>query len=463
MRLRDRFTIPDSVGNLANRVYERIFHEEMTGGAKDFLRKLSWVAAGTLLATVFSFAFGPLLGRTIGTEGLGEFTLVETYAMFMHVPMILGLAIALVKYASEDDDADRHSRIISTTFILTAFLTITTVIIYFTVAIVITNFASSSSIGEWLQENREILYLSAILAVLLVVYALASNTLRGLDKMKAYALFQPVFTGVSLLAFLILFGYDYFASNDFLDYKSGVYARYVACAITAVIILIFFVRRYLRPKFDRAWAPTLTKYAMFTMLGGLGFVIYTNTDRLLMALIFEGSEGKEMVGIYRAYYHGSIQVIGIVFTMFIAVFFPEASRQGRQQEIIRKINMALPYVIVVGLPLILLALFVDLKLFGKEFPIIFPLMLLFAGTSIMVVWCGLLAWTFNSEGSRGARLAIISTVTIAIVNVILNVLMIPRFELYGAIGSTTISFAIGVILLYLLKGRLTQPEEPETS
>ena len=446
--------MPDSVGNLANRVYERIFHEEMTGGAKDFLRKLSWVAVGTVLATAFSWAFGPILGQHLGTEGYGEFTLVESYAMFMHIPMILGLAIALVKYSSEDDDADRHSRIVSTTYILVAFLTITTIIVYF---------ALSSPITRLLQDNSEFFYLSAALAVLLVVHNLTSNTLRGLDKMKAYALFMPVFTGISLLGYGIFWGYyRHLAPNDLLDYKSAVYARYLACAITAIIILIFFVRRYLRPKFDRSWAPTLTKYAMFTVLGGLGFVIYTNIDKLLIAHIFEGSEGEEMVGIYRAYYHGSINVIGIVFTMFIAVFFPAASRQGRQQEIIRKINIALPYFIVVGLPLILLATFIVLKFFGEDFPIIFPLMLLFASTSIMVVWYGLLAWTFNSEGSRGARLAIIGTVTIAIVNVILNVLMIPRFELYGAIGSTTISFIVGVILLYLLKGRLAQPEEAET-
>lgn len=452
MRLGNGLGLPDRVENLIRSSYERVFHEEMTGDVKDFLRKLSWVAVGTALATLFSFAFNVLAGRELGANGYGQLALIQAIAMFLHIPMVIGLAIGMVKYASERDDEDRQARIISTTYILTAFLTITSIILYFVFSSPLLDVFDRIFDPGDIEITHELLYLSVILAALFVVHELAKNTLRGLDKMRVYALFEPVFTGVTLLAFLI------FWASGLLSVKAVVYSLYFACGMTTVIILVFFVRRYLRPKLDRAWTKPLLRYGLFTMLGGLSFVIYTNVDRILIGIYMTDDD----VGIYKAYFQASINVVGIMITAFVAVFFPAASRHGDQQVLFARINKIVPLLFVVVIPFVLLMELVILTLYGEDYPIDTPLMVLFAVTSTLVIWYSLLAWTFNSEGTRGAKYTITGTVTLGLLNLVLNILLIPRFELNGAIGATTISFAVGIVLLSLLKGRIIQPQETET-
>jgi len=85
-----------------------------------------------------------------------------------------------------------------------------------------------------------------------------------------------------------------------------------------------------------------------------------------------------------------------------------------------------------------------LRLFGEDYPIQLPLMLIFAVAAILVTWYGVYAWFFNSEGIEGAKLTVSGTLIIAIANIILNAILIPQIGLYGAIGATALAFALGL-------------------
>lgn len=452
MRLGIRLVPPDFAERLLRSSYERIFHEEMSGGARDFLRKVSWVTVGSALALVFSTIFQITAGNLLGADGYGDFTLIQSVAMFLHIPMVVGLAVAMVKYAAEDNDVERQSRIISTTYILALSLTIISVLLYFTFSSQF-SWVLSRVIDDWEGDrSSDLLWLCVILATLLVAHLLAKGALRGLDRMRVFAVFEPVFAGITLFSFFI------FWACDFLSFRSAVFSLCIASGVTAAIIIVLFVRRYLRPQFDKSWARTLSKYGLVTVVGGLSFILYTNTDRVLIGWYMLDDD----VGTYRAYGQGSMQLMAIVSTTFMAVFFPEASKQRDKQVIFAKINKMLPYLLGAILPLTILSQFVFLNLYnirGDEYPIDILLMSLFAVTCGLAVWYALILWTFNSEGVRGARLTLISATSMAVLNILLNIIMIPRFELYGAIGATITSFAVGILMLSSLKGRIVQPDE----
>jgi len=86
-----------------------------------------------------------------------------------------------------------------------------------------------------------------------------------------------------------------------------------------------------------------------------------------------------------------------------------------------------------------------LKLYGEDYPIDFPLMFIFAITSILVTWYGIYAWIFNSQGNKGVKFTLLGTGTIAIANILLNIYLIPHYGLYGAIVATAFAYCVGML------------------
>jgi len=415
--------------------YERIFHEKMSDEVKRFFKNLSYVGFGTIIATVFSFTFNILAGRILGPSRYGEFTLVQSVAMFLYIPMLLGFNTAMVKYNAEKEDYNRQRSIISTTYILVFICTIVSIFVYYLFSPQISNLFSVS---------REKFYLSVVFAVLFVFYTLTINTFRGLHQMKKYAIFQPIYSAILLSAFSV------FIFLNFISFKSMVFSMYLAYGITGGIILAF-IRKYLRFEFDKHWAGRLAGYGSYAIIGGVSYVFYTNVDKILINTYMTVAD----VGIYRAYYFASVGIAGLFFGIFKTVFFPAASKCDDKKTIFKKIGRFTPYLIGFGLPLIVISEFVILKLYGGGYPINFSLMLLFSIVSILIVYYGIYDWAFCSEGMTGVKLVNISTIIIAIINIPLNIFLIPRIGLLGAIASTAIAFFIGICFLLSFKRRIS--------
>ncbi len=51
-------------------------------------------------------------------------------------------------------------------------------------------------------------------------------------------------------------------------------------------------------------------------------------------------------------------------------------------------------------------------------------------------------------GVNGVRLTVSGTLIIAIVNIVLNIILIPQIGLYGAIGATAVAFSFGLCYNY---------------
>lgn len=428
--------IPRVFINVISFAYEGIFHEKMSEDVKNFFKDLSYVGLGTIIATIFSFTFNILGGRILEPSGYGKFALVQSIAMFLYIPMLLGLATALVKYNAEKEDYNRQRSIISTTYMLVFIFTIISIFIYH---------LFSSQISEIFLISKEIFYLAVFFAVLFVFHALTTNTIGSLHKMRMLSVLQPIHNAVLLAFFLV------FILLNFVSFKSMVFSVYLAYGIIGGVILMS-LHKYLIFEFNKPWAKILTRYSRFAVLGGISFMLYTNIDKILINKYMLLGD----VGLYNAYYYASINVISLFSGIFITVFFPTVSKYKDKTPIFKRVNKFIPFLIVFGLPFILLSEYLILKLFGEKYPINILLMLLFAITSLLVAWYGIYAWLFNSEGEKGVKITLSGTGTIAITNIILNIYLIPRIGLYGAIGSTAIAYCIGMCVIYARRGNILQ-------
>jgi O-antigen/teichoic acid export membrane protein len=421
--IRDAFS--RRFGDIISFFYEGIFHEPVGDEILNFVRSLSYVGLGTILSTLFSFSFNIIAGRVLGPDGYGGFTLVCSIAMFLYIPMIFGLPVAMIKYCAESSDHSQQRRIISTTFSIVICLTIISVIIY---GIFQNQLAIIFSV------DQEIIILSVLFAVLFVFYTLAISSLRGLHRMREYAIFQPIY-GITLLSALLFFIYIQFYSS-----KAMIYATYFAYGVIGSIIVLRFLKAHLTFTIDRSWFSTLWKYSSLAVIGALSFTLYTNIDRIMINYYMD----VESVGIYGVYYYASFTLLTLVSGIFTTVFFPTASKSNDKRSVYRKLNKIVPYMLMLGLPLALVGEYVILRLFGEGYPMKLTLMLAFAFAAILVTWYGIYAWFFNSEGIEGSKLTVSGTLIIAIANIILNFILIPQIGLYGAIGATTFAFSLGL-------------------
>jgi O-antigen/teichoic acid export membrane protein len=414
--------------------YEKIFQEKVSDEVNEFLKNLSYVGFGTIIATIFSFSFNILTGRILGPHGLGEFMLIQSVAMFLYLPMTLGFCTAMVKYNAESKDFDRQQSIISTTYFLVLIFTTISIFIYY---------LFSSQISKIFSISKESFYFSIVFAVLFVFYTLTTSTLRGLADMKRYAIFQPIYSIIALLAFLV------FVFINFISFKSGLYSMYIAYGITGGII-IFSLRKYLKFNFDKMWTSQMMRYGNYALIGGISFALYTNIDKILINKYLS----VEDVGIYRAYYYASVAIVGLFYGSFTAVFFPVASKCVDKNVLFKKINKFTPYLVGFGLPSIIISEFTILKFYGDKYPIDFTLLLFFSVSSFLVYYYSLYDWTFCSEGMKGIKLVNVSNIIITIINISLNIFLIPRVGLLGAIISNIFAFFIGICFLLLFKRQI---------
>lgn len=423
-------SIYDTIINLISYTYEKIFNTEISTEVEHFLHNLSYVFTGTMLATALSFVFNIYAGRVLGPAEYGTFTLIQSIAMFLQIQMLLGFSTGMVKYNSEKIDYSRQKNIISTTYVIVFVFTTLTSSMYF---------IGASIISELLSVPVDYIYLAIIFAILFVFHHLTTCTLQGLHEMKLFSALRPLFSTVLLVSFLFLiYGVNLFS------FKSMIISTYLANIIVGGFILIN-VRKYVTFKLDRSWAKILGKYSMFMVFADISFIIHTNIDKIFINRYLQISD----VGLYNAYYYASINVMILLIDIFIVTSFPLICKHQNKKIVFKKITKLLPVIIILGLPLITLSQHIIIRIYGDEYIIRTLLIVLFAITSVIIAFFRLYAGIFNSVGIEGAKLNLLGNGSIAIVNIFLNIYLIPRFGLEGAIGATLLSYTIGTCIIYI--------------
>jgi O-antigen/teichoic acid export membrane protein len=398
--------------------------EEIGENIKNFVENLLEIGISSFISTGLVAIFNILSGRILGPNEYGKFTVVQSVAMFLHIPMLLGFSTAMVKYSSEKDDFYRQKEIISTSYFIVTFLTFVSILLYFIFKSQFINLFSVST---------EIFYFSIIFAVLFTLYTFTTDTLRGLFRMKMYATSQIIYAVILLLTFLFFI----FGKNSF-SFHSILYSTFLSYALTGVFLLFFPIRKYICFTYNKFWGSQLTKYSILAAIGGLSSSIYTNIDKVLINKYMTPTD----VGIYKAYYLASINMAGLFLRIFNVVYFPTVSKYQNKLAVFEKINKIVPYLIVFGTPFILFLEIIIIKLYGKKYPFDLLLIFLFGIVSICVVIDSLYAWFLNSIGTIGVKITVFAAATLAIVNIGTNILLIPSIGLIGAVISALISLVV---------------------
>lgn len=410
-------------------IYKKILHEDVSPEVEKFILNLSYVGTGVVIASFFSFSYNILAGRLLGPSEYGSFSLIQSVAMFLYIPMLLGFHTALVKYNAEKIDFNRQKNIISTTYILVFLFTIVSVLIYI---------IFSKEIMSLFSISDEIFYYTIVFAILFVFFTLTTETLRSLHMIGAYSRLKPVFSIILFSSFLLFV----FFINDF-SFRAPLFSMFLAYGITGGIG-IAIIGKYLIPVFNKEWAYKLHKYSIFSLMGGISFVIYTNIDKLLINQYLTVVD----VGKYTAYNYSFTSIVLLVTTIFITVFFPVASQQSTKIGLFNKINKLVCYYVIFSFILAGISGFIIIGLYGPEYEFDIILGLLFVFVAIIISLNQFYGQLMASVGEKGIKVMSLAAISMAIINSLLNLKFIPVWGVKGAVVATIIAYTIstGIIL-----------------
>ena len=402
--------------------------------AKKFAFDVGWVLAGSMVVLLLHFLQNPIMARYLGPDGLGLFSMVTMIAGIIALIAGLGINGAVVKYVAEyKDDKRKLDAVFSSAFI--------TVAIFGVVASVVLFVFSDKLAGIF--DMPSLSYLLKIYAFVLpfsLTYGIILGLFNGLREMKYYSLFNTL-NGIMIFLFIV----------TFLFLGFGVVGAIIGDMLALIVVLIIagvIARKFVHFKIRDYGKNTkkLTSFGSQLMFGNTINIINYQADTLLIAYFLTVTDvGYYAVAVSLSRFFWRIpQSIQIVAYPATSEYWAKGEIHSLNKMIDKSMKYSACFLLVIGLGVLFFAKEIIIFLFGQPFlSSVFPFQILVIGTVIygIVIPIG---GTFAGIGRPDLSLKI--TAIGATTNVLLNVLLIPRFGIAGAAVATITSFIIIAML-----------------
>lgn len=234
----------------------------------------------------------------------------------------------------------------------------------------------------------------------------------------------------------------------------SVLLSYIISTSVTLAFFLFLLRKQfsLRLKLDWAVLKKQLSYGVKPYLGNLFSFLNFKVDILLIGFFLD----IKSVGFY-ALATGLIQKARDIPSSIQTVFFPEIASKSDTESNRITINVyktVFIMMLISGMVLLLFGRHIIILLYGSEFlPSVIPFLILIVGCVILRGNAGVLSTSLAGRGKP--EYATISNFTSLMLNIILNVALIPRFGINGAAIATSISAVLNSILLFFFYLHIT--------
>lgn len=414
-------------------MHRLIFGDEPGELTQRFLKNLSYAFFGVAGASLVTFGFNVLAVRFIGPEQFGTVNLIISAGELLVIPMLWGLQNAATRYLAAQKE--KSEQIVGTIFRGVLVITIIWALIFW---------AFQSIISVWLKIPAVVFNWALLYAITAAFFNLGQSFLQGLEKFKLFSLVWLASAGVFVLMVLLYLFYFQFRTFDVLFFSN--LARMI---FVLVVVLILFAP--LLRSFDWQIGCELFQYGSYHMISSLvGFFSLANIDNLMINYYL----GSSAVGLYAAYYVVYNIFINKIQSTFSQVFLPFASGQ---QDVGNMFNHWVQLVKKTGIFIFAGGFILNwllFKFYGNRFQFDWRLGTLMSINLTLYFFLAILGNIIGSIGISGARRGVFYASSCSIVNVGLNILLIPRFGLIGAVAGTIAALAVVLILaIYDIKFR----------
>jgi len=410
---------------------------------KKFAFDVGWVLVGSGTSLIISFLLSIVLARWLGAADLGLYRMVITILGIAGLATAFGIPGALTKYVAEyKNDKDKLSQIITPGI---------TSLLIFGIATGVLLYALSGALAS-VFNMPQLAHLLRILAIMLPFTSLFQSmlgSLNGLREMKTYA-----FLIISQNGLMILFVITFTSLGFGVE---GAVFGIVLSMIGGCIGGLYMSRRLLRLNFT-GYAQNAKRLVSFgsLMFGANALsVIATYTDIILIGYFLKAKD----VGYYSiAVSLGNLllslpQAVQMITYPATSEYWSRDNSAALQRVIDKSMKYSACILLPMGLGIGFFAREIVTGLYGQEFmPAVLPLCVLLIARVIRGSTAVPIGGSFSGIGRPGLALKVdaISVGT----NVVLNVLLIPRFGILGAAIATTASLLLGNIIFLALIPRV---------
>ena len=423
----------------------KFFHNDKH--LNEVLRKSSVAFVIKIAGTAAKFGYNVLLARMLGASGTGVYFLALTVATIASVAGRFGMDNALLRFAAANAAqtkwgvvADLHKKGLGITLVLSSVMAVLT-------------FFAARPLAVHVFADAQLILPLKLMAISIVPFSLLklySELLRALKKIKESAFIQdlavPLFSAPLLLILGTRFG------------AVGAAAAYTASTFILLLIAAWLWRRA-TPMLHSATGYFDTGLLLRTSLPlfwvAMLFIAMSWTDTLLLGIWLD----NRAVGIYGIAMRVSVMISFVLVSVnsIIAPKFAALHADGALRELGDLARRAARLMAVITMPFFLLFLLLPkwvLGIFGDDFGAGATVLAILSVGQFVNVATGSVGYLLIMSGHE--KLIRNSTMISAALNLILNVLLIPRFGIIGAaIASATSLAALNLISAALVYNSLS--------
>jgi O-antigen/teichoic acid export membrane protein len=419
--------------------------------AKKMLEGTFVVFIITLAASVIGYILRIYLARNLSVSDFGLFYAVLAFMSIFLMFKDFGIGTALARYIPEFLVMKRFMKIKSS---VSSVVVVQWII---GLALGVPLLVFSEQIADHVFHTQQAALIIQILSMELILCStILRPVLQGLQKMKAYSLVELV--RVSLVLFAAFFTISMGIS--------GIALSYVLASIIGQILFLSYIFRITSRmdggmiiKFDRR----LYSFGLLVFIGGLAGFFVSYADTIILTIF----RSTEEVGLYQVALPTS-QLLLIFSNSMMVVLLPVISEiwsRGQKSYLSDAMQLLVKFSFVFMIPFVLIMLaFPELVIsviFGSQYMAAAPALQLLSITMLfymMILICSTVLTAMNKP-----RLNTKLIIYIAVVNVVLNLILVPVFSITGAAAAAVISNVFGFLLLAMYVHKFVEFRMPWAS
>ena len=405
-------------------------------------RKLVFDASLVFIISLFAAVLGYLvrmvLSRQLILEEFGLFYAVLTFVTFFSVFRDLGLSQSLTKFIPEFLVKKEYEKVKSSI----KFVFIANIIISILLAALFILFSS------FLADNyfksalaKPVLIILSLYFVLYSIYTVFISIFVGFQKSRLYSL------DLFLRNLFVLIGIFVFAGKGV---NSPAFAYLFSLIFGAIIFTVFLFRLFdfseYKQKISKKLAGTLFRFGFPLMFATVGFIIISQVDTLILTYFRPISE----VGIYNVVLPTAtlLNMVGSSLALAMIPLISEfwvSKKYLEVKSLIKSVyQRAFIIIVPIGFIIFVFSDFVLKVLFGESF--------VSGSLALKILSIGAIFFSFAIVNNSilvavgNPKKVTITILVAAVINLVLNLLLIPTYGLAGAAVATMVSY-IFVLLL----------------
>lgn len=373
-----------------------------------------------------------MLTNVLGPASYGIYILALSLLRFAQYLGTFGLNQGIVKFGAifiSDNKQEMVKGLLLFSFLFSLFVSLS-------LAVVIFLFSDYLSIQVFNEPGLIVILKMISWALPLLIFTHLSASFC--QALKRFDLQQIIINIINPLVNLLLVAVFFFIGYRLKGAVTALLLALLASSITGLFInyklfpgLISEIKPVFKPL-------KVLRFSIPTMFIGISYLLLTYTDRLMLGYFGKASD----VGIYSAAVSISVLMTLILgaFSLIISPIMADLYHHKRIQELSAVYQLITRWILIGTLPLFVVIILYSphiMSLFGPSFAVGSLILVILSCGQLINVGTGPIGKLLEMTGYQDISLVL--GVTLAVMNIILNYLLIPRFGGYGAAWATAVS------------------------